>query len=232
MFPLLLLGLLVLALAAPTPKPRRQLLRLTRPAPRAPLPVSRADVGAEVDAEVEALTAPSKSPIEGITPAQWSSFVAWARELAEHAGPATVRVSASGGAVEPTFGLFQLGVRTLGHMGIMKNIRRVMVSGAPAWTGEFATPAARALWESDPGGQLRAFASHVAQHAAAIRARHAGAIGKPIAGAGQGAAPATLSGLLAVARVAGLGGLGKWLASADKRKPETSAAFEQANGLF
>jgi hypothetical protein len=46
--------------------------------------------------------------------------------------------------------------------------------------------------------------------------------------------PATLSGLMAVARYAGLGGLPGWAEQADERQhfTETTAAFRRCNGIF
>lgn len=65
--------------------------------------------------------------------------------------------------------------------------------------------------------------------AASLLRAHTASIGTEIEGV-----PASLSGLMAAARAAGLGGLKTWSASAAERArfSDTTAAFKRANGIF
>ena len=66
-------------------------------------------------------------------------------------------------------------------------------------------------------------------HATVIGKKHAAVIGQKIEDQ-----DATLSGLLAVAKKAGLGGLASWVKSAKERSTfkDTTESYQQLNGIF
>ena len=90
-------------------------------------------------------------------------------------------------------------------------------------------PRSREGFLSDLKLQYEAFVKATVADRAAVLSRHRDAIGHTLANK-----TATLSGLLAAARQAGLRGLAAWLASeADRAKfPRTTAAYLRANGLY
>ena len=82
---------------------------------------------------------------------------------------------------------------------------------------------------ADGSDEHEAFQRVSRQLAARILRAHAATVGEPLEGA-----PASLSGLMAAARAAGLGGLKSWCASAEERArfSDTTTAYNRANGIF
>jgi hypothetical protein len=157
-------------------------------------------------------------PFAEASPDGWERFVKWAKQDPYDS------VTPSG-----LYGAFRLGARTLVDLGYMRNPRQTKdASGRRKWVADWIPPLTLEKWQKTPDLQYEAFARVTMTHRRVVLAKHADAIGVPIA-----AQPATLSGLLGVARWAGLSGLDKWLAEPQaQRKPDTTKAFFATNGLF
>jgi len=123
-------------------------------------------------------------------------------------------------------GLFQFSLRRLADLGFVTNPRK---DGSGRWTADWIAPYSQAQFLSDGKLQYQTFVRATLADREAILARHNDAIGRVLAHK-----VATLSGLLAAARQAGLRGLAAWLASgADRVKfPQTTTAYLRANGLY
>lgn len=162
-----------------------------------------------------------KSPWKDTTDAAWTRFC---RVMAEGNSPS--KVSPKG-----FFGLFQLSVKRLCDLGVMRNPRSHNIrlsSGAIArvWEGTWNIPQESFL--SDPALQYKIFARSMELHRSIIAEKYKQVVGLPIEGV-----PATLSGLLALAHTAGAG-MYKWLTEKDIRRKFTwvTDAYLRANGIF
>jgi len=178
---------------------------------------SRAVIYAAVeDARREATR---RSPLDGVADTAWRQFVAAARVPDAEGEP---------DYVSPRFrlGLYGLDARTLTDIRVMQRPRRGEWQGHEVWLADWAPSAAG--WLEDPEAQYTALAKLTKLHGDTITKKHAAALGQPLAGD----EPATLSGLLAVARLAGLGGLSRFLSAEDERFPNTLRAYRASNGIF
>jgi hypothetical protein len=163
-----------------------------------------------------AATPDLKSPLPEASDGAWTRFV----ELMA-GNNATGAVSPQG-----NLGLFQFSVWRLADLGYVTNPHK---DARGTWTADWIAPHTREQFLADVKLQYEAFVKATTADRVAIFARHADAIGRALAGK-----TATLSGLLAAVRQAGLRGTESWLASgADRTKfPRTTSAFVAANGVF
>jgi len=167
----------------------------------------------------KARTAPEEAPVQGVpspfpevSNAAWTAFVkAMGKEKAGTIGP-------RGG-----IGIFQIPVRRMVDLGLMKNPRK----GPEGWTGDWIIPSERFL--GDPKLQYKVFEKSMKAYRNAILGRYKSAISKTIEDR-----PASLSGLMAVAHHTGEDGLGKWLANIPPRTrfKATTGSYLTANGIF
>lgn len=161
------------------------------------------------------------SPIAGVEDAAWTAYVKRSRV----ARPRTVSPSYR-------LGVYALTTRELNDVAMMDRAHKGPhpETGRTVWLGTW--PEGRSLEQflSSPTLQYGALAELAKLHATAIQSRQASAIGREIE-----KQKATLSGLLAVALRAGVGGgFASWLESAQDRAghPDTTAAFVRLNGIF
>lgn len=132
--------------------------------------------------------------------------------------------------ITPTYnlGLFGLGMRILEDFGYAKNVKKVNYNGKLVWKGDFAGPYSLESFLADANLQYEVFLKMTANHFNYISKKHKGIMyfnqilvnGKQI----------TYSGLLAVAKFAGLSGMDKWITG--DRKEATTKAFEKSNAIF
>src|SRR4029077_21246056 len=124
-------------------------------------------------------------------------------------------------------GIFQMSLPRLADLGLVTNLHKDRATGK--YSADWVAPLTREKFLGDPKLQYDTFVRSTVADRKAILARHGDKIGKVIA-----RKVATLSGLLTVARQAGLSGLAVWLASgANKVKfPKTSSAYLRGNGVF
>ena len=159
------------------------------------------------------------SPLPGVTDFAWTEYVRKTRA----AGLGHV---SRGGRL----GLYQLDARELEDVGLMTDVHKVRLEdGRSVWTGGFRPGASLRGFLESPDLQYRALAALTLRHAGAIAAALRDVVGQEFEGQ-----PATLSGLLAVARKARLTGLRKWVEDASDRDAhsETTARYRLLNGIF
>lgn len=169
-------------------------------------------------AEIVELAAAYPSPLRGVTDAAWTVYVRRSRSARPSA------VTADG-----RHGCYGLTARELADVGQMTEARKAMDGGRARWAGVWAPGRSEAAFLADPDAQYDALAALTRLHTRAIGQRHVDLLGQVIEGRA-----ATLSGLLGVARRAGLGGLRGWACDAAQRArfAETTAAYARLNGLF
>jgi len=136
------------------------------------------------------------------------------------------------GSISPSYrlGTFALSARELADAGVMTAAFKGEREGRKGvWLGEWAPGRSEAAFLADAAQQYDAFVRLTQLQARAILSRCAAVLGTSIMGQ-----EVTLSGLLAVARKAGLGGLRQWMTSEEDRAafPESGALFNRFNGLF
>jgi len=152
------------------------------------------------------------SPIEAITPQQWTEFIG------------KMRMAELGAEGKGRFGAFQMGVRRLVDFGIMENPKK-LADGT--WSGSWAYPKEKFL--RNPKLQYKLFERSMVAYRKVVMERFLKAVNSQV----QGRA-ATMSGLLAVAHFAGSQGLEKWLSSQELRRKfkATTNAYLSANNIF
>lgn len=192
-----------------------------------PIPIDDAE---EVDKETEAdiheavedtsrsLPKSFTSVIPGVTDAQWTAYVTKQKQG-----------KLNGITKSNSLGLFLMGYRMLQDLGYTRNAHKVTktIDGGArtVWDGDFIPPLTLDRFLGDAMLQYEAFAKMSVMQSAIIRQRY----GSVISGS-KGAI--TLSGLLNVAKVAGMGGMEAWLKEPAKRKADTTAEFNAFNGMF
>jgi len=164
-------------------------------------------------------TLPSRleSRLEGVSDDAWSEYVSYSKQ-----GRLTT--------ISPGYhlGYFLLGMESLQDLGYAINVKRQDYKGRLVKKGEWAGPYSLEGFLSDPMLQYEAFARKTKNDANYILKRHSDKIGMEFEGK-----QATLSGLVAVAKQAGLSGMEKWMTeTSEKRKPNTTKAYLLANGIF
>lgn len=174
----------------------------------------RAADAVQAISEQENRVTPSKvtSPIKGVSDEQWSSFV-----KAQKTG------KSNGVTPGGLLGVFEMGPRTLGDLGYMNNVHKE----GRKWLGTFISPLTEEQFLGDEKLQYEAFSRQILNHLQVIRKRYPSILETEIEGK-----KATMSGLLAVARFAGLGGLDAWIRYPAKRKPETTKTYLRNTGIF
>ena len=138
------------------------------------------------------------------------------------------------GAVSPDnrMGAYGLTARELSDIGVMDEAHKSLDAdggGKLAWRGEWAEGRCLDEFLRTPAQQYDALEALSKMHAAAILLRHRDSIGATFDGI-----PASLSGLMGVARRAGMGGFRKWVSDAKNRAafPDTTACFARMNNIF
>lgn len=206
------------SLALPPPEP----IRL----PPTVVSVDPDEIDKETEQEIhEAVEDTSKSlptsftsVIPGVTDAQWTAYVKKQKQG-----------KINGVTKSNSLGLFLMGYRMLQDLGYTRNSRKVakVIDGVSrtVWDGEFIPPLTLDSFLSNALVQYEAFAKMSVLQAARIKSLY----GPLIAGSNGSI---TLSGLLNVAKVAGMGGLDAWLKEPGKRKADTTAEFNSFNGMF
>lgn len=193
--------------------------------PSEPLPSSiddetKKDIDTLVNHDKVSLPKILKSPFAGI------SDEAWTRYVQTQKGGKLNTVSSTN-----NLGLFHLGMRLLQDLGYATNVKLLPFPEAgpnkQAYQGDFSPPLTKADFLSNAKLQYEAF-RRMSENHAKVLVKEFGHIfaGKvPL----EGQVP-TLSGFLAVAKRAGMGGLRKWFEG--DRKPETTAEYKKANNIF
>jgi hypothetical protein len=155
-----------------------------------------------------------KSPLDNVSDEDWTSFV---------------KASKKGGndTITPAYnlGLFHFTQGVLASCGIVSDIVRKDYNGRQVSMGEWVPPYSLELFQKSPSLQYKIFMAISADNAEMVKTM----IGKEVEINGEKYIT-SLSGLLAVSRKAGLGGLDKWLKG--DRMDYTSRLFVEANGLF
>lgn len=122
-------------------------------------------------------------------------------------------------------GLFYMGARTLEDIGYLTNVKK---DTDGVWRGTWVPPLTQEKFLASRDLQYDAFVKMTDRHAETILKRY-----KPqmydVSKASEGKFY-TLSGLLAVAKMAGLGGLDKWING--DRKESTTKEFAKFNAIF
>ena len=160
----------------------------------------------------------------------------WAKTVTDDQWTAYVRRSrvARPNAVSPDnrLGAYALSARELSDIGVMDEAHKSLDAdggGKLAWRGEWTEGRCLDEFLRTPAQQYDALESLSKMHAAAILLRHRDAVGATFDGR-----VATLSGLMGVARRAGMGGFRKWVSDAKNRAAftETTACFARMNNIF
>jgi len=173
-----------------------------------------AELGKDVPAE------PMKfvSPLSSVSDEAWTKYVKQSRTHRRDAVSDNFRL-----------GTYQLSARDLADAGFMVSAKKVDEDGRSVWVGEWVPGKSLEDFLASTEQQYEAFVALSKMHAEAIAKRHADVIGSTTESQGV-----TLSGLMAVARKAGLGGLASWLKSAKERSTfrATTERYEKLNGIF
>jgi hypothetical protein len=159
-----------------------------------------------------------ESPFDGVSNDDWSQYVKRAR---------TARL----GSVSRSYrlGCYQVTARELSDVGVMTDAHKGDYQGRTCWVGQWVSDKAEGEFLASPSKQYDVLVALTRLHGKAIEARYPKAVGQEIEGQ-----RATMSGLLGVARKAGIGGLGKWIADEKDRAAfcETTAQYHRFNGIF
>ncbi len=221
---------------AETPAPKAKLpapaTKTPEKAPTVNVPADEEDTSAirrEVQAVKSILPSNIKSVLPGIPDDKWRRYM----ETQKKGKPSSVT---------PSFrlGMFLTGATGLKDVGLMTRTFKGTWKGKQVTTGDWAPGMTMDKFLADQVLQYGVFVNLSRLHAAEILTRLKDVLGKPLA---DGKAKdvqsweipnVTLSGLMAVANAAGLGGLQSWAKSHKDRvaHKETSAAFAAANGIF
>ena len=158
------------------------------------------------------------SPLSEANEEEWTKYVKLSR-------------THRGNAVSDNFrlGAYQLSARDLADAGFMTTAKKVEEEGHAVWVGEWAEEHSLEDFLKSPSEQYDALVALTKLHAGIIAEKHQDVIGTTIENE-----KVTLSGLLAVARKAGRGGLASWLKSAKERSSfrDTTERFKKLNGIF
>jgi hypothetical protein len=146
------------------------------------------------------------------------------------------------GTITPNFnlGFFGLNMRTLEDFGYAKNVKKTTYNGRQVWKGDFINaqkiPSSLDQFLADGPLQYEVFLKMTERHYAYIQKKYDLRVDGKYVGVLyndqkqiEGQTP-TYSGLLAVAKFAGLSGLDKWVKG--DRKPATTEMYKKVNGIF
>lgn len=170
------------------------------------------------------------SPFVGVSNAQWSRFV----KALSVKDPTTV---------SPTFhlGSFMVGMRRLQDLGYVTGVEKVEWRGLDGkgtprkvWRGKWKAPLTLAKFLGDISVQYKVFKESTIDHQRDVLKSYKKYLKKKVKLPDGSEAIITLSGLLALAKAAGITGMGRWLTQpTDRAKfPNTTRLFMKANGLF
>lgn len=167
-----------------------------------------------VDEEPKPIT--FKSPFKKVSDEKWTEFVN-AMRTAELSN-----VSDSN-----ALGAFEMKMRRLGDLGLVKNLRCVRSpdTNRLIWEGDFVSPMTAKRFLSDPDAQYRAFSDSMRDYRKRIKK---GEVPWPEGGLVDGT---TFSGVLAILHRAGPKGIANF-ADPEKRFPETEELYNKVNGIF
>lgn len=166
-------------------------------------------------------TAVYPSPFPSVPTPAWSAWV--------HA----MRAGTKPDTITPGYflGMFGLGMQRAVDLGLAENPRQIVRNGRKVWDADWLAPLQPGPQKflSMPAFQYATFRRAVAADLAAIGSQMPQAVGTEIDGV-----KATPSGLLAVAKLAGVHGLKAWLEDPAVRAkfPQSSALFHKVNGIF
>lgn len=167
---------------------------------------------------VESVSMALPSAIKGVAADAWRAFVNL------HLGKSVAEISPS-----YQFGLFNIGYRRLGDLGLATGVKRGEYRGKSVWLGHFVAPLTLERFLTDANIQYRVFCRDMIDRYKLVTTVHQAAIGQPLEGV-----VTSLSGLLTVAKLAGSAGLASWLTDPAERArfSQTTAAFVASNGIF
>ena len=159
-----------------------------------------------------------RSPLAGVPDEAWTLYVKRSRV----ARPSAV-------SADNRLGCFALTARELADVGWLTGARKARLNDRLCWVGEWAEGRGAESFLADDAEQYEALTALTQLHARALEQRFEDLLEREVEGQ-----PATRSGLLGVARRAGLGGLRGWCEDPAQRKrfPETTAAYARLNGIF
>lgn len=167
----------------------------------------------------EARTTPLKSPLPDVSDEGWTAFMKLCR-------------GTDVGEISPSYclGLFNIGFLRLRELGLASDVKQGTYGDRTVWIGTLKPPMTMRRFLSHPETQYRVFVKDMADRTKMIRAKYADVIGKELEGVGK----PTLSGLLAVAKLAGTKGFHGWVTDPRQRIKfkNTTDAFKASNGLF
>ncbi len=181
-------------------------------------PETQKDIDAELERERAKLPTKFPSPFSNVPGEAWTKYVNGQRS-------GKLNTQSPGNYL----GIWLMGARMLQDLGYMRNVKLVKraETGKQVWDGEWISPYSLQRFLSDAALQYEAFRRMSERDANYIRAKHAATLA-----AKQKLPVITLSGLMAVAKQAGLKGMDEWIANPSTRKASTTAQFEKFNGLF
>lgn len=171
------------------------------------------------------------SPFPGVSDDAWAYFV-------ERMAVGDTKT------ISPQFklGRFGYSMRRLCDLGLCCNPRQTKYQGRTVWVAEWMPGLSQSVFLSSPDLQYQTFLQDMTDGAAYLLASYyAPAGGADVIGApGHDGKPVTLSGLLAVAKLASPTGLAQWLIDAvdedgvheRKKFPATTDAYLRTNGIF
>lgn len=156
-----------------------------------------------------------KSEVPGVDDEAWTDFVLAMKTALPSA------VSASNG-----LGLFEMKIRRLADLGLVKNLKNKRSSGGRMiWTGDWVSPMTEKKFLASAQKQYEAFVASVKAYVAGLAD---GTIANPDGGRPEGM---SLSGILAVLHKCGPSGLKTWN-DEENRFSDTIALFDATNGIF
>lgn len=158
------------------------------------------------------------SPLENVSEEQWTKFVKKSRTHRTNSVSDNYRL-----------GAYQFSARDLADAGYMTAAQKVEEEGHAVWVGEWADGRSLEDFLKSPTQQYEALVGLTKLHAGVVAKKHQKVIGSTIENQ-----TVTLSGLLGVARKAGIGGLASWIKSAKERSVfrDTTERYEKLNGIF
>jgi hypothetical protein len=163
-----------------------------------------------------AQTKPPTVPIPGVSLERWKAF----EQIVARGKPTDVSPSGR-------FGIYGFSPKRLQDLGLVATVKKV---GAPGrWEATWQSGMSQERFLANPDLQRKVFRKSMRSYAEAILAHYKAAFGKTVGGK-----PVTLSGLLAVAHIAGAPGLDKWITDREVRErfPSTTTAFLSTTGIF
>ena len=154
------------------------------------------------------------SPIEGVTDVAWRRFV----RMMEGPDPKEVSPALH-------LGLYNIGYHRLKELGLVSEARQVTKGGRRVWVGRFKAPLTLGLFLNNPTLQYTVFVRDMVDRVSLVLPY----VGREIEGK-----RASLSGLMATAKLAGRKGFLSWVSDPAERQKhhKTTRAFLAFNEVF